>query len=132
VPGPTRPLEVRQATIVKTTKVKDDPTLMTALVTAYTAREREKAQPALPGGGPGGFGNNGMPQPPSMPPGFAPGTNEQKIPDEAYQDPVLNEDVRDDTECTVVLAVVVDPNPPAVTPGGNKTVAVAQPGGQNP
>jgi type IV pilus assembly protein PilM len=128
--SPARPLEIRQAKIVRTTKVKDDPTLMAALVSAYNARQKDKAPPTVPGGAPGGAGI--MPQPdvrmPSMGGFGGPGMGgvDQKIPDEAYQDPVLKEDVREDTECIVVLAVVVDPNPPATTPGSaNKQVAVA-------
>jgi hypothetical protein len=38
------------------------------------------------------------------------------IPDEAYLDPVLKEDVRNDTDCIVVIAVAVDPPLPAASP----------------
>jgi hypothetical protein len=60
-----------------------------------------------------------------LPPGIV---NQQgnPIPDEAYLDPVLQEDIRGDTECTVVLIVVLDPPPKAKS---NKTLAMAQPAG---
>jgi hypothetical protein len=144
--SPDRPIEIRQAKIVRQSRIKDDPTRIQAMVTEYQNRLRQKAQPLAPpptGGGFNGGGSDmgmppgiqpGMGMPPGgfAPPGMAGGTASQEIPAEAYQDPVLKEDVRDDTECIVVMAVVVDPNPAATTPGGTpaaKTVAVAISGG---
>jgi type IV pilus assembly protein PilM len=74
------------------------------------------------GGGPFGGGGNA--------PNFGGGNTGPVVPEEAYQDPVLKEDIRDDTECIVVLAVSIDPAPPAATPAAGKTVASAagQPG----
>ncbi len=155
--SPGRPIEVRQAKIIKQSKIKDDPARIQALVAAYTARMKEKAQPIVPGAAPGmapgGFNGGGAAPPPPMPNdvvspygggggypgggGFNPagfgGSSTEKVPDEAYQDPVLKEDIRDDTECIVAMLIVVDPNPAAPgTPGAPvppKAVAIAQPGG---
>jgi hypothetical protein len=67
------------------------------------------------------------------------GTNGPTVPDEAYQDPVLKEDIRNDTECIVVLAVAVDPAPAAgtpVKPGApgvtSPAMPVGYPGAQRP
>jgi type IV pilus assembly protein PilM len=152
-----RPVEIRQAKIVRQSRIKDDPTRLQALVTDYQNRLKAKAQPLAspPAGGGfngggfngGGFNGGGSSaehfKPGAVPistppdsgysqPGFAGGNSTVVIPPEAYQDPVLKEDVRDDTECIVVMAVVVDPNPSTTAPGGApaaKTVAVATPGG---
>ena len=52
------------------------------------------------------------------------------MPDEAFLDPVLKEDIRNDTECVVVLLVVLDPPPkPKAAP---KSVALAPSGNAQP
>jgi type IV pilus assembly protein PilM len=74
----------------------------------------------FPGGGNPGFG----------PPGGAGGADTSKIDPQAFYDPVLQEDVRDDTECIIVIAVALDatPPPPVVTPAAGATVAPGSPG----
>ena len=93
--------------------------------------------PGAGGGYPGFSGGGGFPGPgggfpgagggyPGGPPGIT-GAATVKIPDEVFHDPVTQEDMRDDTECIVVFALVVDPNPVVPAPGSPKTVALATP-----
>jgi type IV pilus assembly protein PilM len=147
-----RPLEVRQANIVTQSKIKDDQARITAMIAEFNARQKAKADPMSPAaftpGGPGMMpGGEGRVPPPggfggeTPPSGFGGsglggfgggggGINDKVIPPEAYQDPVLKEDVREDTECVVVLAVIIDPTPAPATGTPAKTVAIAQPGPQ--
>ena len=64
----------------------------------------------------GGFGGGGGFSPPGVPGGGIPGgaAAANTLPVEAYEDPLLHEDVRDDTECTIVFLVLLDPSTPAV------------------
>jgi type IV pilus assembly protein PilM len=76
-------------------------------------------EPGFNGGGgfrPGPLGGGGFP---GNPGGFAPpggggnAPDTTKIDPEAFNDPVLQEDIRDDTECIIVIAVALDVAPPA-------------------
>jgi type IV pilus assembly protein PilM len=144
-PSPERPWKVAGGTIVKQQSVGADAARMRAMETAYQNAQKLKdaAMPNLgegapPGGVPGGaMGPGGMFDPgAALSRNVSPGTsgNPNGIPDEAYQDPVLGEDVRNDTEAVIVLAVQMDPTPPAApanpaapgTPPPAKSVAVAQ------
>ena len=86
------------------------------------------AMPAgMPGAMPGAMGGGGGNQDDAgQMPGAGTAGKEGTVPDEAYQDPVLKEDVRGDTEAVIVVVVQLDaPLPPApATPG--KSVASAQ------
>jgi type IV pilus assembly protein PilM len=187
------PFTITQATIVDPMKIKEDKAIITAMTSAWLARERQKALddaaangggpgaqggaqgggpgggprglgggPGMPGGGggmPGGggmYGGGGMPGGMGMGgggrgmptggggmfggpggagmPGAAGGNTTEKVPDEAFFDPVLREDIRDDTECTVVFTLVIDvpvtvPAAPAAPPAPGKNVAAASPSG---
>ena len=145
-PSPERPWKVAKATIVRQMAISNDQPRMAALVNAWQLAQKAKqaANPAVPGVPPAA-GEPGMPGGPMMPangfyppPGMAQGMGlgggnpNGGVPDEAYQDPVLNEDVRNDTEAVIVLAVQMDATPPAApAPGAPaaappKSVAVAQ------
>jgi hypothetical protein len=157
-PTPAMPFVIRAAKIDMPMKVREDQTTMNLLSAQYTAKQAEKERASVPGAIPGG-GGGGVYPPPTGGGGFIPhgggnypgrtggfagggggypgapgltGGDTQKVPDEAFLDPVLNEDVRDDTECVVVFALVVDPNIPPPAPGAPstpKTVAAATPAG---
>jgi type IV pilus assembly protein PilM len=146
-----RPLEIRQAKIVTQSKIKDDQTRISAMIAEYNARQKAKTDPMNPGvmapGGPAGPGGIIMPEgrgPGGGYGGEAPGfggglgggfgggagINDKTIPPEAYQDPVLKEDIREDTECVVVIAVIIDPTTTPAAGSPVKAVAIAQPGPQ--
>ncbi len=119
-PTPSRPWRVSEATVVRQLPVSSDQPRLAAMVLAYTNAQRLKAaaNPATPDmannpqplpGMPGGAFDNGM----GRGAGLAGGNQPNGIPDEAYQDPQLHEDVRNDTEAIIVLAVQMDPTPPA-------------------
>ena len=101
---------------IKTTSlIKDSTTRMQAMATAFTAKQKERIKEQTPNNGtPGGPGMPGMgevnPATGAMPAGLG-GIGPAVIPDEAYFDPYTLEDVRNDTECVVVLAVELDPKP---------------------
>jgi hypothetical protein len=126
------------------------------------AEKAAAAQQAVTGGGGsvggGRGGGGGLSAPPGEPGGFqgargggyAPppafggnsglgglgggggGANPQTLPEEAYQDPVLKEDMRNDTECIVVMAVAVDPAAPAATTPKTAAPGPAMPVGGPP
>ncbi len=138
--SPTQPFEVQGFSIQSRVIVGNDPAHLRDLVASYMAAQRDKAQAEHPQGGgfmpppPGGGGDDrgfrpgpmvGMDAAPPMGmPGMT-GTAENKPPVEAFFDPVLKEDVRGDTECVVVLVIVLDPPMKAKAPA--KTVVMAQP-----
>jgi type IV pilus assembly protein PilM len=99
---------IAKAGFARRDSVKNDAALMSKMQADYGLRaQHEGAQPGMPGGGPpmGGAFN----------PGFMGGPAAgNTVPTEAFQDPILHEDVRDDWEATIVIAVVLDPPPPAV------------------
>jgi hypothetical protein len=126
---PNKPYGVLKAVIARKMRVGDDATRTTKLTQDYTAKlQREAATKATANaaaaaaaaqqGTPGAYmpGND-------TGEGFNPvagvgmgGVNGNQFPPEAYQDPILKEDVRDDTECTMVFVVQLDPPPPAPAP----------------
>jgi type IV pilus assembly protein PilM len=138
------PYEVKFAKFFDPHPVREDKDAMMAMENAYQQKQRdaEKATVSVPGAvSPGPLGNpgfrpNGYDRQPYSPP-YSPLTNggaaDQKIPDEAYLDPVTHEDVRDDTVSKLALVVVIDAAvpvaPPAAAPGAAtppKTVAAAR------
>ncbi len=142
-PTAERPWKVSATTLVRQQSVANDVARMAAMVTAYHAAEMAK-QAALAGAAdaPAGSLPGGLPgNPPGGPGGDQPynpaaslgsnagfaGTASQSVPDEAYQDSILGEDVRNDTEAVIVIAIELNvaPPPPAAAPA--KAVALATP-----
>lgn len=126
----TKNYKVVKAVIVSAVKVRNDPAKLQALNSAYQIRlQREAAAAAAAAaatvqpGGPLGVGMAPPPAPmmPNLAGGFgsAPGNGVNNP--AVTLDPILNEDVSEDTTCTVLFAVVLDP-PPA--PAETKTVAM--------
>jgi type IV pilus assembly protein PilM len=162
-PTKEMPYQIVGAKIVKPIKLRDDSNWVTAMVTAYQAKQNAKNNAGVPGGGGGVGGGGGGALPPMGRPGMIappirgeppriggggfnggggfggpplPGMNgstpdSAKVPEEAFLDPVLHEDMRDDTECLIVFALKVEPNalqaPAAGAPTAPKTVAAATP-----
>jgi type IV pilus assembly protein PilM len=123
---PDKPYAITKAVIVSSSKLKDDQPRMQKMQADYTAKKARDAAAAAAAaastptpGGPGG------PFPPGYNPGNpgmfnlgvpgAPAAAGNATPDEAFFDPVLGEDVRNDTECTILFAVLIDPPPPPAT-----------------
>jgi hypothetical protein len=106
---PEKPYVFKLGVIAKQVLLANDPTLMQKMVSDFQAKVSAAAAAAggtgvpLPMGGGGGIGN-GV--------GGAAAVNLN----EAYLDPSTGEDVRNDTECTVVLLVLLDPPPAPATP----------------
>ena len=144
-PTPERPWKVTDATIVRQLPVSNDQPRMSAMLTAYQNAERQRlaanaanaanAEGAnvptpMPGGMPGVPGGMpGMPFDPNMNrgSGFGGGTQGNEVPGAAYEDPQLHEDVRNDTEAIIVLAVQMDPTiaVPATPAPGTPAVPAA-------
>ena len=133
-PSPERPWKVAGGTIVKQQAVGADQTRLRAMEVAYQAAQKAK-DTGLPTGGEAGQAPGFAPPPPpggmfdpsAMNRGINPGVpgnpnNPGGISEDAYKDPVLGEDVRNDTEAVMVLAVQMDPTVPAPPA---KTVAMA-------
>ena len=140
-PTDARPIKVVNATVVRSSRIKDDAARMSAMKAAYLAKKQlqnTQLQQAMQGGGGGGGGG------PVAGGGYAPGekgggrsplggptdmggAGAETVPDEAYQDPATKEDVRNDTESVIVLLVSVDPQkaPPKPAVAGG-AVAAAQ------
>jgi hypothetical protein len=105
-----KPYYIAKAGFARRDYVRNDTQLMSKLQADYNLRAQQAAQPAVPGGPPGG----GPPMGGAM---FNPGSMGgpaagNSIPEAAFQDPILHEDVRDDLEATIVIAIVLDPPPP--------------------
>jgi len=82
-------------------------------------RDRDRDQPMGGPGAPpygGGYGNNGL--------------DATDVNSPAFKDPVTGESVLDDWEFTILVAVTLDPPPPAQTPG--QTPAPGAPQNNNP
>jgi type IV pilus assembly protein PilM len=131
-PTGERPIKVVNSAPIHVGLVKDDRSRMDELVRIWKDKETLRKAAEIPvdpsAVGPGARG--GMPdmdQPPSALGGNG-GNGGNEIPDEAYQDPTLGEDLRNDTEAVIVLVVQIDvpiaaaapaPGAPApATPGG--------------
>ncbi len=124
-PTADRPWKVSRTAIVRRLRVGDDPVRMREMAAAYAAAHK----PALTADGTTP-GMAGAAAEPGFQPGREPGVGPVAaggIPDEAYFDPALGEDVRNDTEAVVVLLIELDaaaPPPPAA-PVAGKAVAAA-------
>ena len=135
-PTATRPWKVTEATVVRQMPLAADANRMTSLRTAWTAAQKLKQPPpdaVVPGAA--GTTPGAMPAMPVMPPGPAGGDPQDPaavlgggtgagaggVPDEAYQDPVLGEDVRNDTVAIIVLVIELDVAPPAPPAGAPAT-----------
>jgi type IV pilus assembly protein PilM len=145
--GAHQPFDIEAATIQSRLIIGQDQNRQREIGAAYEAAQRAKIDAARAAANGSGSGGGGYPPPfpggpglhePGMPPGgpdvpppdagnfpgFAGnGGNANKIPDEAFLDPVLKEDIRGDTEAVVVLLVVLDPADKAKP--APKTVALA-------
>ena len=125
-PTATRPWRVAAppdySGVARQMLVSADTVRMSQLAARYLATKRaEQAALAQPAGGiPPAPGVGGLtppsdgPEPsallsPGMPGGGTAGTN--TVPDEAYNDPITGEDVRNDTEATLVVIVELDQKP---------------------
>jgi hypothetical protein len=112
---PEKPYVFKLGVIAKQVLVSNDATLMQKMASDYQAKMAAAAA-AMAGTGtpvPIGGGGGGV--------GLGAGGAAAVNPNEAYLDPSTGEDVRNDTECTVVLAVLLDPPPapaPAAAPAG--------------
>ena len=146
-PTPDRPWKVVAATIVRQQTLGNDANRMAAMATAYTTAEklRQTGIVSNESGTPGAAGPpSGLGGGPDQ--GFDPaqlrggtglggglGSSSNTVPPEAYEDPVLHEDVRADTEAVIVLVIELDPAPAAPpvpgAPGATppKAVALAAP-----
>jgi len=111
---------VAKAEIVTTTPVRSNQTRIQQMVQVFQAAEQSRgatAQPGIPVGGV--FDPGTMEQDPALAgnvgvqPGVGP--NGQPLEDtRPFRDRLIpEEDVRDDSEFTIVFAVVIDPTPPA-------------------
>jgi type IV pilus assembly protein PilM len=134
----TKPYGVLKAAVARKMLVREDQQRMAKMAQDYQAkivREQNAAAQAAAGvpGMPGPVPGTPPPVPDFNPVMPVPGVggaagNPNGIPDAAYQDPILKEDVRDDTECTMVFVVVLDPPPapPPAAPATPAKVAVAK------
>jgi type IV pilus assembly protein PilM len=133
-----KPYYIPKAVIVSASKVRNNQARIQKMVADYqqkmTAQAAAAAAAAAGVAAPAGRAGNAGPSdfspggfsPPPMPVNVPGGQNANTIPDAAYQDAVLHEDVRDDTECTILFAVVLDP-PPAPAAGAKPVAAAVQP-----
>jgi len=105
-----KPFYIAKAGFARRDSVKNDTVMMAKLQSDWNIRQQHEAAPPGGAGGPGGQpfqGGNpygGYGGAPGIPAGAA-------VPAAAFEDPILHEDVRDDTEATIVIAVVLDPPP---------------------
>jgi hypothetical protein len=142
VPGtlpPGKPYGVVKAAVARKMLVREDSQRMTKMQQDYqtklqmqqnAANQAAAGVPGMPGPVPGST------PPPPVPdfnpvavPGMGNAGNPNAFPDAAFQDAILKEDVRDDTECTMVFVVVLDPPPaapPPAAPAAPAKVAVAK------
>ena len=136
-PTADRPWKVSKTELLRQNLLKDDARWVTERTAAYQARKKQEQTgvTANDAGGPGGPPTPGVPNAEAAAP-YTPvaptgvGGASQAVPDEAFQDPQLGEDLRDDTEAIVVVVVEVDVTPPApaapAAPAAPKAVAVVQ------
>jgi type IV pilus assembly protein PilM len=129
--GVHRDYYIARATIVSGTRFKLNPARISALEAAYTEATKEVETPGGIGGNHGGgAGAGGRPpveaarsNPFDSPRPGSGGAQGQPRADngnaeKAFMDRITGEDVRDDWEFTVLVAVVIDPPPMAATPAG--------------
>jgi hypothetical protein len=119
--NPKMDYAVVKAVTVSANLIREDQTRVQQLKTDYDAAQNAKAHGSAVGmgGAPGGFNPQGIGglRPPTGPMGQFGGPPQgggANVPDDsaAYQDQMLGEDVRNDWEFTVLVAVVLDPKPP--------------------
>ncbi len=128
--NPHKAYAIPKATVLGAMQVKQDTPKLAKMKSDYAVALQQKAQqqqnaPATPAkpGAPTGFFGRGQPV-------VVPNVNQIDPNDNSpYLDRVLQEDVRDDWEVTVVFLVQLDPpayTPPAATEGTTPTAAVPQ------
>jgi len=126
---PDRPFEVKKAVIANKIKVRDDTTRMSKMLSDYQTKLARDQAAAAAAATAAAAANPNAANAGGMNPNFSPSPvsiNPNQPPEQAYHDPVLDEDVRDDTECTVVFAIVLDPPALVTTPAAPKPVALAK------
>jgi type IV pilus assembly protein PilM len=112
---------VVKAVTVSANLIREDQTRLQQLKTDYDAAQNAKSRgmSAPSGMMPGNFGPMGAPmgqfdRPQGIPPGMINQGGPSAVEDSApYQDRTTGEDIRNDWEFTVLVAVVLDPKPPA-------------------
>ncbi len=109
---------IAKATVVSARPIQQSPERLKQLEAAYQAATKEQQLPSgNRGANRGVFGAPDDMAPPDVAPGGytpgRPGTGKGESADAAYQDRLTKEDVRQDSEFTVRLAIVLDPQPKA-------------------
>jgi len=120
---------VKKAVIANKIKVRDDTTRMSKMLSDYQTKLARDQAAAAAAATAAAAANPNAANAGGMNPNFSPSPvsiNPNQPPEQAYHDPVLDEDVRDDTECTVVFAIVLDPPALVTTPAAPKPVALAK------